>query len=111
MTFFTSFTDFNVVMVYVGYLADCSVAVQWNVSQFARWQTYETVFAFFSDKLCKVTSGANKLTAFARVEFDVVDNCTYWDVADWQCVTWLDISAFAAHYNVTYAQTVWSEDV
>ena len=67
--------------------------------------------AFFCHELCFGACSTNELSAFARLELDVVNHGTYGDVRKRECVADDDVGIGAALDRVAYFEAVRCEDV
>src|SRR5690606_35578527 len=82
-TLTTSFTDLDVLVLFVTDRAHRCGASQVDQADFATWQFDLSVVAFFCHQLSASASRADDLSATAWLQFDSVDNATYWDVFQW----------------------------
>ena len=111
MSFTACLTDLDVGVVAVANFSDGSSASHADLSNFAGRKSYLCVISFLCHELCAVSCGSCKLTALARLKFNIVDNCTNRNVCDRKCVSCNDVG-FRAGYNLlSNGKSLWSEDV
>ena len=75
MSFSSCFTDLDVLVVEVADFTNCCSASNVDFSNFSGRQSYLSKCAFLSHQLSSVTSGSYHLSALARLQFHVVNEC------------------------------------
>ena len=111
MSRFTGFTYSDDFVFEVSDLSDGSLAVYGNVSHFAAGHFERSELAFLSHKLSSHTGGSRKLSALARLKFDVVYHRTDGNSFQGKRVAGFDVRFRAAIKLVAYLNAVRSENV
>ena len=87
----SSFTDHHVFVFHVAYLANGGPADLQHHSELTGRKPDGGILPFFSHELSSSARGTDHLTAFARLELNVVDHCAHRNVFQGQGVAWFDI--------------------
>ena len=95
MALTASFTNFNILMIDIAYLANGRHAVNGYVTQLAGGQTEQRISAFLCHELSGVARCAGQLPATAGIKLHIVDERTGRDISKRQCVAGLDIRVSA----------------
>ena len=107
----SSLTQVNQAVIFVADRTDGSAAVAQNLADFARGQTQNRVAAFGTQDLCGNTSGTCQLAALARLQFNVVNESTFRDVAQLHRVADLDVDRFAGNDGLSDLHSLRSQDI
>ena len=98
-------------MLFVSDFADGRMAREEDQSGFAGRQSHLRVFSLFRHQLSAHSSGANKLSAFAEMQLDVVNDGSNRDRSDWQTVSRADIRCIARDDDVALFEIFRSENI
>ena len=98
-------------MVNIRNLTDRSTALDRHFSHFAGGQTNQCERTFLAHQLCHVACTADQLSTLARIQFNRMNESTYRNVNQLQCVARLDVCIRTGTNSVAYLQTVSCQDV
>ena len=107
----TCFSDGDEVMVRVRNASDRGVTLVTNLAHFTTWKLDDGEWGVETDENCACSCGANNLSAAVRLELDVVDTVTDWNVLKHHAVSWLHFGALAADDFVINFESFRSQDV
>ena len=111
MSLLARFTDLDVFVIEIADFTDRSSALDTDLSHFAGRESHLSVIAFLRHQLSAVSCGSYQLSAFARLEFHIVDHCTYRNVFQRKSVSDFDVSVRAGYDSIAYLQLVRSDDI
>jgi hypothetical protein len=111
MAFTAGLTDFNVFVIGVAYLADCSHAADGNITKLCRGKTKEGFAAFFCHELSGVACCSCELAASAGIELDVVNYSAYGDICKRKSIAGLDVGCGACDNGVADFKAYGLKDV
>ncbi len=107
----TCFSDRDEVVVRVGDASDRGVALVTNLAHFTAWKLDDGERSVETDENCTCSCGADNLSAAVRLELNVIDAVTDWNVLKHHAVSWLHFRALAADDFVIDLESFRSQDV
>jgi hypothetical protein len=78
----TGFTDLHILVLFIANDTDSSSTAKVYEPNLTTWKSDLAVLTFFSHELCTVAGATDHLGAFAGLEFNRVNGCADWNVAD-----------------------------
>ncbi|CDN41036.1 Uncharacterized NAD(FAD)-dependent dehydrogenase [Paenibacillus sp. P22] len=105
------FTDFHELVILVAHRTDRCTASFQDAAHFTGAKTDNHVGFLFAEKLSFRAGCANKLSTFARLQLDVVDKRTDWNVFQWKRVAHFDVCGWTGNDRIADFKAFRRDDV
>src|SRR5580692_8686435 len=107
----SGFADRHILVIDVADLPDRRHAVLRNLARLARRQLHQRVLFFLRYELRRTTSRSHHLSALAGFQFQIVNNRTWWNITQRQCVTNENVGLGPAQHLLPNLQSLGLQNV